>query len=151
MVHSYFARVSAADVDGILELFEEDAVGVYPSMENIGIQGGIIRGHEALRVFYTALVSGFSSVRAFARMVIVEGCHAASPLHLEVTQLGGADSEPIVYDNMNMWEFGDQGKIRALRVYSGGGPVFTGWCSVEDTVCPDNLFDAIIDSEAGIK
>ena len=89
--------------------------------------------------FTAELVGKFSSSRAAASLVTVEGYHAASPLHFEgdahseihavrlMAGVIGSSKTTVQFDNINMWKFTNGGKIVLLRVYSGGGVPFDEW------------------------
>jgi len=119
-IHQYFGQMSLGNVESVLELFEEDAVGVYPPMPSIEVEGGVVSGKDNLRTFYNGLVTKFTSQRAKAGILLGKGLSWATPLHFEgvLAQTGGVVS----FDNINYWEMSERGLIKTLRVYSGGGP-----------------------------
>ena len=106
--HTYFERVTNGDVDGILELFTDDAKLVNPVTGAAGIQG-----KAALRVFYEKLTTSLVDYTAAATDIIIEGNKLIAPLHLEGKM---ADGKPLVMDNLNFWTF-ENGKFKVLRIY----------------------------------
>ena len=105
---SYFQRVTAGDVDGILALFADDALLINPMTSETGI-----RGKEALRVFYTNLVNSLVDYHAGPTDIIIDGNKLVAPLHLEGKT---KDGKPIVMNNLNFWTF-ENGKFKVLRIY----------------------------------
>lgn len=106
--HTYFERVTNGDVDGILELFAEDAKLINPVTGAAGIQG-----KAALRVFYEKLTTSLVDYTAAATDIIIEGNKLIAPLHLEGKT---TDGRPLVMDNLNFWTF-ENGKFKVLRIY----------------------------------
>jgi len=94
--HTYFERVTNADVDGILELYADDAKLINPMTGEGGIQG-----KAALRPFYEKLTSSLVDYKA------AEG--------------KTTDGKPIVMDNLNFWTF-ENGKFKVLRIYMDTHP-----------------------------
>lgn len=105
---TYFERVTKGDVDGILELFADDAQIINPMTGEAGI-----RGKEALRVFYTNLVNSLVDYHAEPTDIIIDGNKLVAPLHLEGKT---KDGNPIVMNNLNFWTF-ENGKFKVLRIY----------------------------------
>jgi steroid Delta-isomerase len=105
---TYFQRVTKGDVDGILELFADDAQLINPMT---GEQG--IKGKAALRTFYTNLVNSLVDYHAGPTDIIIDGNKLVAPLHLEGKTKDGA---PIVMNNLNFWTF-ENGKFKILRIY----------------------------------
>lgn len=106
--HTYFKRVTNGDVDGILELFADDAKLINPVTGASGIQG-----RAALRVFYEKLTTSLVDYTATATDIIIEGNKLIAPLHLEGKT---TDGKPLVMDNLNFWTF-ENGKFKVLRIY----------------------------------
>jgi len=105
---TYFERVTRGDVDGILELFADDAQLVNPMTGEQGIQG-----KTALRAFYQNLVGSLVDYHAGPTDIIIDGNKLVAPLHLEGKTKDGA---PIVMNNLNLWTF-ENGKFKVLRIY----------------------------------
>ncbi len=111
--HTYFERVTNGDVDGILELFADDAKLINPVTGATGIQG-----KAALRVFYEKLTTSLVDYTAAATDIIIEGNKLIAPLHLEGKT---TDGKPLVMDNLNFWTF-ENGKFKVLRIYMDTHP-----------------------------
>jgi steroid Delta-isomerase len=105
---SYFERVTKGDVNGILELFADDAQLITPMT---GEQS--IKGKAALRAFYTNLVNSLVDYHAGPTDIIIDGNKLVAPLHLEGKT---KDGTPIVMNNLNLWTF-EHGKFKTLRIY----------------------------------
>ena len=105
---TYFARVTKGDVNGILELFADDAQIINPMTG----EGGI-KGKDALRAFYTNLVNSLVDYHAGPTDIIIDGNKLVAPLHLEGKT---KDGNPIVMNNLNFWTF-ENGKFKVLRIY----------------------------------
>ena len=106
---TYFENVTKGNIDGILELFAEDAHVINPMTGEEGI-----RGKTALRAFYTNLVSSLVDYHAGPTDIVIEGNKLVAPLHLEGKTKDGA---PIVMNNLNFWTFDEKGKFKVLRIY----------------------------------
>ena len=111
--HTYFERVTNGDVDGILELFADDARLINPITGAAGIQG-----KAALRTFYEKLTTSLVDYTAVATDIIIEGNKLIAPLHLEGKT---TDGQPLVMDNLNFWTF-ENGKFKVLRIYMDTHP-----------------------------
>jgi ketosteroid isomerase-like protein len=105
---TYFERVTKGDVNGILDLFADDAQIINPMT---GEQG--ITGKEALRAFYTNLVDSLVDYHAGPTDIIIDGNKLVAPLHLEGKT---KDGTPLVMNNLNFWTF-ENGKFKVLRIY----------------------------------
>jgi len=105
---TYFERVTKGDVDGILELFADDAKLVNPMTGEQGIQG-----KAALRTFYQNLVNSLVDYQAGPTDIIIDGNKLVAPLHLEGKT---KDGNPIVMNNLNFWTF-ENGRFKTLRIY----------------------------------
>ena len=114
--HTYFERVTNGNVDGILELFADDAKLINPVTGAAGIQG-----KAALRVFYEKLTTSLVDYTAAATDIIIEGNKLIAPLHLEGKT---TDGKPLVMDNLNFWTF-ENGKFKVLRIYMDTHPYRT--------------------------
>lgn len=111
--HTYFERVTNGDVEGILELFADDAKLINPVTGAAGIQG-----KAALRVFYEKLTTSLVDYTAAATDIIIEGSKLIAPLHLEGKT---TDGKPLVMDNLNFWTF-ENGKFKVLQIYMDTHP-----------------------------
>ena len=111
--HTYFERVTNGDVDGILELYADDAKLINPMTGEEGIQG-----KAALRPFYEKLTSSLVDYKAVATDIIIDGNKLVAPLHLEGKT---TDGKPIVMNNLNFWTF-ENGKFKILRIYMDTHP-----------------------------
>ena len=111
--HTYFERVTNGDVDGILELFADDAQLINPVTGEEGIQGKV-----ALRTFYEKLTSSLVDYKAAATDIIIDGNKLVAPLHLAGKT---TDGQPLVMDNLNLWTF-ENGKFKVLRIYMDTHP-----------------------------
>jgi ketosteroid isomerase-like protein len=111
---TYFENVTKGNVDGILELFAEDAHVINPMTGEEGI-----RGKAALRAFYTNLVRSLVDYHAGPTDIVIEGNKLVAPLHLEGKT---KDGTPIVMNNLNFWTFDEKGKFKVLRIYMDTHP-----------------------------
>ena len=106
--HTYFERVTNGNVEGIVELFADNAKLINPVMGEDGIEG-----KAALRLFYEKLTSSLVDYKAVATDILIDGNKLVAPLHLEGKTV---DGKPIVMDNLNFWTF-ENGKFKLLRIY----------------------------------
>jgi ketosteroid isomerase-like protein len=110
---TYFERVTKGDINGILELFADDAQIINPMTGEAGI-----KGKEALRAFYTNLVASLVDYHAGPTDIIIDGHKLVAPLHLEGKT---KDGNSIVMNNLNFWTF-ENGKFKVLRIYMDTHP-----------------------------
>ncbi len=109
----FFRRFNAEDVEGLLELFTDDAAF------SMILYDQDIQGKAALGEFFRMHIANWRVHREWATSVIVDGDTAASELHFEgVTQAG----VEVVMDNLNVWDF-ESGLIRRIRVYADTAPM----------------------------
>lgn len=106
---TYFENVTKGNIDGILELFADDAHVINPMTGKEGI-----RGKTALRAFYSNLVGSLVDYHAGPTDIVIEGNKLVAPLHLEGKT---KDGTPIVMNNLNFWTFDENGKFKVLRIY----------------------------------
>ncbi len=110
----FFRRFDAEDVDGLLELFADDATFSMVLYERE------LRGKEELACFFRMHLANWREHREWATSVIVDGDSAASELHFEgVTH----DGREVVMDNLNVWDFTADGLIQRIRVYADTAPI----------------------------
>lgn len=112
VVRAYFQRVTEGDVEGILELFHDDAILVHPLTE----KG--LKGKAALRAFYQNLTANLADYSAGPTDMVIEGDKVVAPLHLEGKT---RDGQPIVMNNLNFYTFAGE-KIWSLRIYMDTHP-----------------------------
>jgi len=110
---TYFERVNAGDVEGILALFADDAQLISPLTGEEGI-----RGKEALRAYYQNLFSTFVDSHASPTDIIIEGNKLVAPLHFEAKT---HDGTLIATNNLNLWTF-EHGKFKVLVNYLDSYP-----------------------------
>ncbi len=106
-VRAYFQRVTKGDVEGILELFHDDAILIHPLSENG------VKGKAALRAFYQNLTTNLVDYSAGPTDIVIEGDKVVAPLHLEGKT---KDGQPIVMNNLNFYTFAGK-KFQSLRIY----------------------------------
>jgi hypothetical protein len=105
---TYFERVNAGDVEGILALFADDAQLISPLTGEDGI-----RGTAALRAFYQNTFSLFVEYHASPTDIIIDGNKLVAPLHFEAQTQDGTLIAP---NNLNLWTF-KHGQFKVLRIY----------------------------------
>ena len=113
LIHEFFRRFDAEDVEGLLELFTDDC-----SFSMI-LYDRDLRGKRELGEFFRMHLANWRQHREWATSVIVEGDAGASELHFEGTT---QDGRRVVMDNLNIWDFED-GRIRRIRVYADTAPI----------------------------
>ena len=109
----FFRRFNDEDVDGVLDLFADDAEF------SMGLFERELRGRAELKSFLLEHLAAWSAHREWATSVIVEGDVAASELHFDGTTRGGV---AVSMDNLNVWEFRD-GLIVRVHVYADRAPL----------------------------
>lgn len=114
-VRAYFQRVTKGDVEGILELFHDDAILIHPLSE----KG--VKGKAALRAFYQNLTNNLVDYSAGPTDIVIEGDKVVAPLHLEGKT---KDGQPIVMNNLNFYTFAGE-KFQSLRIYMDTHPYRT--------------------------
>jgi len=112
VVRAYFQQVTKGEVEGILELFHDDAIVIHPLTE----KG--IKGKAALRAFYQNLTANLVDYSAGPTDIVIEGDKVVAPLHLEGKT---KDGQPIVMNNLNFYTFAGE-KIQSLRIYMDTHP-----------------------------
>ena len=113
LIHEFFRRFDAEDVDGLLELFTDDC-----SYSTVLLDRDVT-GKAELGDFFRLHLGNWSEHREWATSVIVEGDAAGSELHFEGSTVGGCE---VVMDNLNVWDFAG-GRIRRIRVYADTAPL----------------------------
>ena len=101
----YPEMVSKGDVDGILELYAENATIEDPIGSDLRV------GTEAIRAFYEAAAGTITMKRTGP--VRVAGSEAATPL----VALLGAEGERQALDIISVMTFDDAGKITSMRAW----------------------------------
>ena len=101
----YPEMVSKGDVDGILELYAENATIEDPIGSDLRV------GTEAIRAFYEAAAGTITMKRTGP--VRVAGNEAATPL----IALLGAEGEQQALDIISVMTFDDAGKITSMRAW----------------------------------
>jgi len=109
-IRSVYARypelVSKGDLDGVVELYAEDATLEDP------IGSELRRGHDAIREFYRAS-AGKITIRCTGPVRVV-GREAATPM---VVLFGPPGPEQRALDVISLMSFDEDGKITAMRAY----------------------------------
>ena len=109
----FFRRFNDEDVEGLLELFADDAEFSMILYERD------LRGKAELAAFFREHLANWREHREWATSMIVQGDSAASELHFEgVTHAG----KSVAMDNLNLWAFRD-GLITRVRVYADTAPL----------------------------
>ncbi len=101
----YPEMVTKGDVEGIVELYAEDATIEDP------IGSELHRGRDAIRAFYKAAAGTVTMKRTGP--VRVAGNEAATPL---VVLIGPAGKQQVL-DIISAMVFGDDGKITSMRAF----------------------------------
>ena len=101
----YPEMVTKGDVEGIVELYTEDATIEDP------IGSDLRRGRDAIREFYKAAAGTITMKRSGP--VRVAGNEAATPLLI----LMGPEGQQQALDVISAMVFADDGKIRSMRAY----------------------------------
>ena len=101
----YPEMVTKGDVDGILELYAENATIEDPIGSDLHV------GREAVRAFYKASAGTITMKRTGP--VRVAGNEAATPLVV----LMGPEGEQQALDIISVMKFNDDGKIESMRAY----------------------------------
>ncbi len=101
----YPEMVTKGDVEGIVELYAEDATIEDP------IGSELHRGRDAIRAFYKAAAGSVTMKRTGP--VRVAGNEAATPLVVLI----GPEGKQQVLDIISAMVFGDDGKITSMRAF----------------------------------
>ena len=101
----YFKMVNKGDVDGILELYTDDATVEDP------IGSELRRGSDGVRAFYEA--SAGTIVMKRSGPVRVAGNEAATPLVVLI----GPEGQQQALDIISHMVFDDEGKITSMRAF----------------------------------
>ena len=113
LIHEFFRRFDAEDVDGLLELFTDDC-----SFSTI-LNDRDSRGKAELGDLFRRQLGKWSEHREWATSVIVERDVAGSEVHFEGVS---TDGRKVVMDSLNVWDFAG-GRIRRIRVYADTAPI----------------------------
>ena len=101
----YFKMVNKGDVDGILELYTDDATVEDP------IGSELRRGSDGVRAFYEA--SAGTIIMKRSGPVRVAGNEAATPLVVLI----GPEGQQQALDIISHMVFNDEGKITSMRAF----------------------------------
>lgn len=113
LIHEFFRRSDAGDVDRLLELFSDDCSFAMILLDRD------VSGKAELGAFFRKQLGKWSEHREWATTVIVEGDLAGSEVHFEGVTAGG---RAVTLDNLNVWDFAS-GRIRRIRVYADTAPL----------------------------
>ena len=107
---AYCERVTAGDVEGILELFEPDAVIEDP------VGTGPVAGHDALRAYYRNIVDNYRS-----RIETGEprGRHEAAFVALPIVVSATIDGKTSAVNSVDVFEINDARRITRMWAYWG--------------------------------
>jgi steroid delta-isomerase len=105
VIETYVERMCESDVDGILDLYAEDATAEDP------VGGTIQRGREALGSFYAGTAPHLQV--EITGPIRVSGRECAVPLLAELTM----NDNKLYVDVIDVMTFGDDGKITSMRAF----------------------------------
>lgn len=108
VMQAYVDNISDSNLEGIIALFAENAVVEDP----VGSEP--VRGHEALRGFYTMACESVS------KMVLegnVRSCGSWGACAMLATPKGAEGA--LVIETLDVMQFNDDGKIIAMQAYWG--------------------------------
>ena len=108
VMQAYVDRITAGDLEGILDLFTEDAVVEDP----VGSEPA--RGREALRAFYQVAVDSVEKMELEGNVRARERWGACAMLAYPK----GMDMS-FVIETLDVMEFDQDGKITAMTAYFG--------------------------------
>jgi steroid delta-isomerase len=109
-MQAYVDNITESNLEGIIDLFAEDAVVEDP------IGSDPVRGHEALRVFYQAACDGVGKMVLEGNVRVRDNWGACAML---AYPKGAEDS--LTMETLDVMEFNEQGKIVAMTAYWGDG------------------------------
>ena len=104
-IETYIERMCESDVDGILDLYAEDATAEDP------VGGTIQRGREALGKFYAGTVPHLQV--EITGPIRVAGRECAVPLLAELTM----NDNKLYVDVIDAFTFDDDGRITSMRAF----------------------------------
>ena len=104
-MNAYVARMCESDVDGILDLYAEDATAEDP------VGGAIQQGKEALRAFYAGTAPKLQV--EITGPIRVSGVECAVPLLAELS----VNDSKLYVDVIDCFVFDDGGKIKSMRAF----------------------------------
>jgi steroid Delta-isomerase len=106
-VAAYFAATRAMDSQAWVETFAEDGTSYDPAAPPA-------TGHDALRLFFDAIVGAFSEVGLTEDSVFVVDSSAA----VKWTGRGvGKNGREVIFEGIDFFEINEAGKIQTLRAY----------------------------------
>jgi len=104
-IQSYIKFMCESDVDGILDLYSEDATAEDP------VGGAVQQGGDALRAFYAGTVPKLQV--EITGPVRVAGLECAVPLCAELTM----NDSKLYVDVIDAFVFDEAGKITSMRAF----------------------------------
>ncbi|HLU41979.1 MAG TPA: nuclear transport factor 2 family protein [Microthrixaceae bacterium] len=114
VVETYAAAHTAGDIDGLMALFSPDATVADP------VDQPEMRGAEAVRDFFATTHANVDSLELqITGPIRAVGRWAAVPLRAVTTASGGR----FAVDIIDVFTFGDDGKITDMRAYWTGSDV----------------------------
>ena len=105
VIEAYVRMMCDSDVDGILDLYAEDATAEDP------VGGTIQRGKEALRNFYAGTAPSLQV--EITGPIRVSGSEAAVPMLAELTM----NDNKLYLDVIDVMAFDEAGKITSMRAF----------------------------------
>ena len=104
-MHAYIEYMCDSDIDGILDLYAEDATAEDP------VGGAIQRGKEALRAFYAGTAPKLQV--EITGPIRVSGVECAVPMLAELTM----NDNKLYVDVVDCFVFDETGKITSMRAF----------------------------------
>ncbi len=108
LIHTYFLAVDEERIDDVVACFCEDGTLSFPMLEDP------IRGHDALRAFFTEHVARFTTHVDRVTRVLVDGESGISELVFDAET---TDGRPVHLENCNVYRFRD-GAFAEVRIYA---------------------------------
>lgn len=113
-VSRFYAAICAFDVEAWLDNFSPDAESHDP------VGAPVLRGHAALRDFFTGLAAMMESIDMRAERTFISGDSAAVKWRGAGTGKNGATFR---FEGIEVFEFDAAGRIRVLRAYWDPAPL----------------------------
>ena len=111
LVRTYFERMSASDIDGIISLFEDDAFVVSPFL-------GTMHANDFFKKLGKA--SNRSTLTVFDVLIGEKGDSAAAHFEYDWTLIGG---EQFVFQGVDYFKFGPSGLFASMSIFYDTHPV----------------------------